>query len=96
MQKKPIIPLRLQKGYVPDGWLGIIQGSKFFYDFTKEGAALETKRQQLLEAVRKATTVGPAPTDQKIVAVGDQPIHPVCMTRGASSSDDFCTRFLFD
>lgn len=33
--KKPIVPLILQKNYKPDGWLGIILGSKIFVDFTK-------------------------------------------------------------
>ncbi len=32
---KPIIPLIMQKGYKPDGWLGIILGSKIFVDFCK-------------------------------------------------------------
>ena len=32
---KPIIPLIMEKGYKPDGWLGIILGSKIFVDFTK-------------------------------------------------------------
>jgi hypothetical protein len=33
--KKPIIPLIMQSGYKPTGWLGIILGSKIFVDFTK-------------------------------------------------------------
>lgn len=33
--KKPIIPLVMQKAYKPDGWLGIILGSKIYIDFTK-------------------------------------------------------------
>ncbi len=32
---KPIIPLILQKDYKPDGWLGIILGSKMFINFRK-------------------------------------------------------------
>ena len=32
---KSIIPLILEKGYKPDGWLAIILGSKIFIDFTK-------------------------------------------------------------
>ena len=53
IRNKYIIPLKLQKGYTPDGWLGIIQGSKYFYDFTREDR-LEEKRLQLLDAVQKA------------------------------------------
>jgi hypothetical protein len=33
--KKPIVPLIMQKNYKPNGWLGIILGSKIFVDFTK-------------------------------------------------------------
>ncbi|KAL5003906.1 hypothetical protein ScPMuIL_017362 [Solemya velum] len=32
--RKPMIPLRMQQGYVPDGWLGICLGTKLFYDFS--------------------------------------------------------------
>ena len=32
---KPIIPIILEKEYIPDGWLGVILGSKIFIDFTK-------------------------------------------------------------
>jgi len=71
MKNKHIIPLKLQKGYTPDGWLGIIQGSKYFYDFTKEDR-LEEKRLQLLEAVRKAfaAQAGGATGDAKQVCGG--------------------------
>ncbi|XP_052765538.1 uncharacterized protein LOC128206875 [Mya arenaria] len=31
---KRIIPLKMEKGYVPDGWLGFICGAKLFYDFS--------------------------------------------------------------
>ncbi|XP_046350495.2 uncharacterized protein LOC124131329 [Haliotis rufescens] len=32
--RKPIIPLVLQRGYKPDGWLGLIKGAKLFFDFS--------------------------------------------------------------
>ncbi|XP_059157845.1 uncharacterized protein LOC131942130 [Physella acuta] len=31
---KDIIPLMMQLQYTPDGWLGILRGSKIFYDFS--------------------------------------------------------------
>ena len=31
-RKKPLIPVMLEKGYSPDGWLGIIMGSKLYYN----------------------------------------------------------------
>ncbi|CAF3338897.1 unnamed protein product [Rotaria socialis] len=33
--KKPILPVLLQSKYKPDGWLGIILGTKLYTDFTK-------------------------------------------------------------
>lgn len=32
---KPFIPVRLQQKYIADGWLGIILGTRLFYDLTK-------------------------------------------------------------
>lgn len=32
---KPIVPLIMQSKYKPDGWLGIILGSKIYIDFTR-------------------------------------------------------------
>ncbi|XP_076455483.1 uncharacterized protein LOC143290078 [Babylonia areolata] len=33
---KEIVPLRLQPGYRPDGWLGILVGSHLYFDFSNE------------------------------------------------------------
>jgi len=32
--KKTIIPLKLEAGYSPDGWLGLLIRSKLYYDFS--------------------------------------------------------------
>ncbi|KAK7115728.1 hypothetical protein V1264_001547 [Littorina saxatilis] len=32
--QKPIVPLLLERGYKPDGWLGMLKGSKLFFDFS--------------------------------------------------------------
>lgn len=34
-QNKPSIPLMMQTGYRPSGWLGIINGSKLHIDFSQ-------------------------------------------------------------
>lgn len=31
-----MIPLMMEPGYTPDGWLGIVLGSKLWMDFRKE------------------------------------------------------------
>ena len=35
-QRKDIIPLLLQQGYVPDGWLGALVGTRIYVDLTDE------------------------------------------------------------
>jgi len=42
-KNKPFIPMLMEKGYRPDGWLGIILGSKIFVDFTKLDFTLAMK-----------------------------------------------------
>ena len=32
--RKPVVPLVLQPGYDPDGWLGALVGSRLHYDFS--------------------------------------------------------------
>ena len=41
---KPIIPLIMESGYKPEGWLGIILGSKINIDFTKADIEKSFKR----------------------------------------------------
>ena len=33
--RKDIIPLVLEPGYMPDGWLGILIGTKLFFDLSR-------------------------------------------------------------
>ena len=35
-QRKEVIPLLMQPGYVPDGWLGALVGARLYFDFTVE------------------------------------------------------------
>lgn len=44
--KKDIVPLIMQKGYKPDGWLGMILGAKLFFDFSGR-YSFEAKFQEL-------------------------------------------------
>ena len=48
--KKKFVPLRMQPKYRPDGWLGFLLGSTFFYDLTKENE-YESKVQDFLKAL---------------------------------------------
>lgn len=46
--RKKIIPLKMERGYVPDGWLGFILGSKLFYEFSPK-YPFEDKMNALLK-----------------------------------------------
>ena len=62
--KKPIIPLRLEAGYEPDGWLGMLCNDKLYYDFSSEEKfedqwrrlEVELKRLQLQTHANAADT----------------------------------------
>lgn len=55
---KRFVPVRMQSKYRPDGWLGFMLGSTFFYDLTKEGE-FESKFQDLLKALGEDGKVQP-------------------------------------
>ncbi|KAL4217626.1 hypothetical protein ACF0H5_022368 [Mactra antiquata] len=48
--KKTIIPLKMEKGYYPDGWLGFILGTKLFFEFSGK-YPFEKKMEELLKAI---------------------------------------------
>lgn len=49
-KKKTIIPLKLERGYEPDGWLGFICGTKMFFEFTDK-YPFEEKMASLLKEI---------------------------------------------
>lgn len=52
-RRKRIIPLMMESGYNPDGWLGIILGAKLWMDFRKEP---NVGIQQLMKEISKGKT----------------------------------------
>ncbi|XP_055896555.1 uncharacterized protein LOC106060007 isoform X2 [Biomphalaria glabrata] len=48
---KPIIPLLMQHSYKPNGWLGILLGSKIFYEFSGERYTFKDKMQDLIREI---------------------------------------------
>jgi len=50
--KKPIIPLKMEKDYVPDGWLGALLGSKLYHEFSSlEAPAFASPFPVLVKAI---------------------------------------------
>ena len=35
-RRKEIIPLKMQRGYNPDGWLGVLIGARLFVEFSPQ------------------------------------------------------------
>ncbi|KAK6182097.1 hypothetical protein SNE40_009859 [Patella caerulea] len=53
-KKRRIIPILMETDYEPDGWLGIIQGSKLWYDFSDD-QLMNSNMSRFLKAVKKVT-----------------------------------------
>ncbi|XP_050407278.1 uncharacterized protein LOC130010374 isoform X1 [Patella vulgata] len=53
-KKRRIIPILMETAYEPDGWLGMIQGSKLWYDFSDE-KLMNSNVGRFLKAVKKFT-----------------------------------------
>lgn len=47
---KPLLPILLQSKYRPDGWLGLLLGTRFYVDFTKRD--FQTNSKKLLEEIQ--------------------------------------------
>ena len=53
--KKPLVPILLQAKYRPDGWLGMLLGTKLYIDFTKHD--FEWNAKKLIEEIQAMTIV---------------------------------------
>jgi len=51
--KKPIIPIRMEAGYMPDGWLGLLCCSHLFFNYCN--SAPESEWKKLYARLRKLT-----------------------------------------
>ncbi|XP_072051356.1 uncharacterized protein [Amphiura filiformis] len=53
--KKTVIPLLIEDGYQPDGWLGLLQGTKLYYNFYSD-ELMKTELPRLLTAIKECIT----------------------------------------
>ncbi|CAF0785530.1 unnamed protein product, partial [Didymodactylos carnosus] len=51
--KKPFVPILMQKKYKPDGWLGILVGTRLYIDFNKND--FQTNYEKLLNEIEAVT-----------------------------------------
>ena len=54
-RRKPFLPIQVQAGYTPEGWLGILFGSKYRYTLSKPNK-YNTEVEGLLGKIREITT----------------------------------------
>ena len=50
-QRKPWVPLILEASYRPKGWLGIMLGSRLYYEFTEAALADQANWERLADGV---------------------------------------------
>ncbi|CAF1222621.1 unnamed protein product [Rotaria sp. Silwood1] len=75
-RKSKIIPLKVEKDYTPDGWLGFMAGSKIYIDFAdKEDEEFE-KAYELLMAEIKRQDLDEAATDEPEKSAGTSSTEP--------------------
>lgn len=72
LQKK-IIPIRLQPKYRPDGWLGFLLGSTYFYDLSKK-ADYENKFQSFLQAAGEDGKIRPGEDENPVIEIEEEEV----------------------
>ena len=73
--RKDFVPLRLQREYIPDGWLGILVGTRLYFDVYSEDQ-LDVQVPRLIKELRDRGKISPTL---------DQPDHsklPVGLSHG--------------
>ncbi|KAL5013584.1 hypothetical protein ScPMuIL_007854 [Solemya velum] len=83
-RRKLIIPLKMQRGYEADGWLGFIVGTKLYYEFSGQ-YSFESRAQNLLKELKmKLKGSQPALADEVDFV---EPVHSVPLLMSAPNFD---------
>ncbi|KAL8606719.1 hypothetical protein ACOMHN_018753 [Nucella lapillus] len=70
---RPIIPLLMERSYQPDGWLGILKGSKLFFDFSGK-YPYEKKIEDLVKELGHRGRIETVEVDGPIAAEKARPV----------------------
>ncbi|XP_025084084.1 uncharacterized protein LOC112558098 [Pomacea canaliculata] len=62
--RKDIIPLRVQSGYRPDGWLGMLVGTRLYFDFSSE-KHMQSNLSKLLRELANRGKIHPVASEVK-------------------------------
>ena len=60
-QRKPWVPLMLEASYRPNGWLGIMLGSRLYYEFTEAALHSSEDWERVADGVSKEVRLHGAP-----------------------------------
>lgn len=78
---KPIVPLLMEKDYKPDGWLGILKGSKLFFDFSGK----YSYKDKVVELCRELGYQGRADVEQVDGLITAQKVTPLASVPSAQN-----------
>ncbi|KAK3575914.1 hypothetical protein CHS0354_002555 [Potamilus streckersoni] len=67
--RKKIVPLKMERGYQPDGWLGFLIGAKLFYEFSGK-YPFEAKIKELIREI--SVCYGNEDVEPKVVSIQSQ------------------------
>ena len=62
--KKRIIPILVEDGYRPDGWLGLLVGTKLYYTCCSD-AQIQLQMPEIVKAIKESSNTGPDVDDGK-------------------------------
>ncbi|XP_070538017.1 uncharacterized protein [Ptychodera flava] len=96
--QKPFVPLKIQQNYQPDGWLGILLGTKLYFDFSSPSKLDQEMPKLVKELGKRGLASSPPPLIKRqsvikgvtVTAVGSAPpevLVPVNGTAGWTNSD---------
>ncbi|KAH3809763.1 uncharacterized protein LOC127833536 [Dreissena polymorpha] len=77
--RKDFIPLRVQEGYVADGWLGILAGTRLYFDFYSE-PMVDVQIPRLVRELNGRGLINPTMKDLPDSAITSSPRRPEQLT----------------
>ncbi|KAL5005087.1 hypothetical protein ScPMuIL_018543 [Solemya velum] len=85
---KQIIPLKMQTGYEPKGWLGIIVADKLYYEFTTK-YPFEQKMKELLKVIAAGKAVDYDEPEVSPAVTTVEPVRSLVSTWTSSQIDNW-------
>ena len=85
-QRKPWVPLILEASYRPNGWLGIMLGSRMYYEFTEAALSTAQEWERVANGVSQEVRRHGSPPPSSEVAAEARPHEAVVAASPAGAS----------